>query len=56
MHLHLHMPANLQRRHVMKLAISVGCILSSIIAVMIPGWEAHAAMIATATNLVWVWS
>lgn len=52
-----HLPhPHLQRRHVIKLCITAGCVVSSVIVVLMPGMALHATILATATNVVWVWT
>lgn len=54
-HFHPHMP-HIHRHHVVKMFITMGCVVGSTLCLVIPGYEVHAAMIATTTNVIWVWS
>lgn len=55
MKLHFHM-IHLERQHKIKLAITAGCVASAIVAALFPQYNAHATVIAVATNVVWIWA
>lgn len=51
-----HVNLHLQHKHYVKLTITCGCLMSAVIMLLFPGHEAHATVIATATNVYWAWA
>ena len=45
----------MDRHHFVKLVITVGCMISTFIAVFVPALSIHANSIALATNFIWIW-
>jgi len=50
-----HRPIHVQKRHVDRMLISAGIVVSTIVAILMPDKAGHATAIALATNLYWVW-
>ncbi len=47
---------HLQRTHYIKLFITAGCVVSSVLCILNPQWQTHATMLAVVTNVIWVWA
>lgn len=45
----------LQREHKVRIIITIGCVVSTLVLVIVPEYTTHGTLFALLVNFIWIW-